>query len=81
MGILYFSKSIEGSSHYLGDKQDFNVSSKRPSSGISDFLCLYTSNICSNRRNLVYRLGETILRYICCYLSATYTGHGLNFVF
>ena len=29
------SKCIEGSSHYLGDKQDFDVSSKGPSSGIS----------------------------------------------
>ena len=27
------SKCIEGSSHYLGDKQDFEVSSKGPSSG------------------------------------------------
>ena len=26
-------KCIEGSSHYLGDKQDFDVSSKGPSSG------------------------------------------------
>ena len=26
-------KCIEGSSHYLGDKQDFEVSSKDPSSG------------------------------------------------
>ena len=31
------SKCIrEGSSHYLGDKQDFDVSSKGPSSGISN---------------------------------------------
>ena len=26
-------KCIEGSSHYLGDKQDFDVSSKGPPSG------------------------------------------------
>ena len=26
-------KCIEGSSHYLGDKQDFDVSSKGPSCG------------------------------------------------
>ena len=62
----YYGKCIEGSSHYLGDKQDFDVSSKGPSSGL-----------CSKRRNLVYRLGsETILLYICCYLSATHTGNG-----
>ena len=33
--MVYFSKCIEGSSHYPGDKQDLNVSSKGPSSGIS----------------------------------------------
>ena len=29
------SKCIKGSTHYLGDKQDFDVSSESPSSGIS----------------------------------------------
>ena len=29
------SKCIKGSTHYLGDKQDFDVSSEGPSSGIS----------------------------------------------
>ena len=32
-GYINDSKCIEGSSHYLGDKQDFDVSSKGPSSG------------------------------------------------
>ena len=31
--LITYSKCIEGSSHYLGDKQDFDVSSKGPSSG------------------------------------------------
>ena len=31
--VYLYSKCIEGSSHYLGDKQDFDVSSKGPSSG------------------------------------------------
>ena len=39
-----------------------------------------TKGLRSKRRNLVYRQGsETILRYICCYLSATHTGNGLIF--
>ena len=52
---LYFwwGKCIKGSTHYLGDKQDFDVSSKGPSSGISRKRF---------RRNLVYRLtSESIL--------------------
>ena len=32
--ILY-GKCMEGSSHYLGDKQDFDVLSDGPSSGIT----------------------------------------------
>ena len=31
----YNSNNMEGSSHYLGDKQDFDVWSEGPSSGIS----------------------------------------------
>ena len=33
IGGQIYSKCIEGSSHYLGDKQDFDVSSKGPLSG------------------------------------------------
>ena len=40
-------KCIEGSSHYLGDKQDFDVSSKGPTSGNSKGLC---SKLISRRR-------------------------------
>ena len=39
------SKCIEGLSHYLGDKQDFAVSSEDPSSGISS---------CDSRLFLLY---------------------------
>ena len=66
-----YSKCIEGSSHYLDDKQDFDVSRKGPSTNFQ------AKGVCSKRRSLVYHLGsETILRYICCYLSATNTGNG-----
>ena len=58
-GSINNSKRMEGSSHYLGDKQDFDVSSK----GHSEITNFQTKGLCSKRRNLVYRLGsETILR-------------------
>ena len=45
---LKTSKGIKSSTHYLGDKNRFNVSSKGPSSGISvggrgKHECFYTS--------------------------------------
>ena len=33
--MVTYSKCIEGSSHYLGDKKDFDVLSEGPLSGIS----------------------------------------------
>ena len=47
------SKCIEGSSHYLGDKQDFDVSSKGPSSGnpsTDEGPLLETSKFCLSPR-------------------------------
>ena len=42
------SKCIEGSTHYLGDKQGFDVSSKGPSSGISTLLCYLSTTHTGN---------------------------------
>ena len=55
---------IKRSTHYLGDKLQFDVSSE----GSTNF-----------RRGFINRLGsESILSYICRLLSATHTGHGFN---
>ena len=38
------SKRMEGSSHYLGDKHDFDVSNKGPSARISKWIVMDTTN-------------------------------------
>ena len=51
---MFYSKCIKGSTHYLGDKQYFDVLSEGPLSGVSDDIIL-----------IIFRVSREFSDYVC----------------